>query len=713
MPSSKGMDPAPAPENTMWPVSIDGDEIRRLKLAYPAVEEDEWNSVVTTSAKILGQCPRPNPPSGPPRVGLAIGKIQSGKTLSYTAMIALAFDNGYRLVTILAGTKNPLREQIYTRLKHDLTDGQWNIAPFENPQPGDLGVLQSVLQTGRKALIVVLKNRVRIDDVANLVSAPEVRNYPALIIDDEGDEASLNNQFKKGNESATYSAILRLRKGLKVHAYIPYTATPQANLLISDIDALSPDFGVLVEPGEAYCGGSVFFGPDTDLYIREVPPGEGDFDPADATPEGLRRALAVFAVGGVIRHKRKPNDPHSMLVHNSSLTRDHNAVLNAIVSLLTRWKDTLTNQDADPAKTDLLQFFREAYDDLCRTAKNPPSWPEVSNQLLQELWLIEPMMVNSLPEGRDPISNPFKLPNGLLIGGNILSRGLTIPGLAVTYITRRAKDTSTDTMEQRARFFGYKQSYLDVCRVYLTHQLNEDYSTILNLEDDFWEALERNQRQGLSIREWPRMFKLDMDMGLRPTRASVANYRQFRGSGWDTQTTLVEGVDSASKNIAAVKNFASAHHGVTKRWGTVSHSIVNDCPTEVVISELLAKVNTPGTDWDSAYNKEYLTRLLMKGALPTIQVVYMNNLDPRERTKAGGKIKNLMQGSNRSKSDPDYYPGDEHFHGGQPQLQVHVIKMEGEVVRPVLTTAFALYVPLNNSRFDLGFVVRGEQPANI
>jgi len=103
----------------------------------------------------------------------------------------------------------------------------------------------------------------------------------------------------------------------------------------------------------------------------------------------------------------------------------------------------------------------------------------------------------------------------------------------------------------------------------------------------------------------------------------------------------------------------------------------------------------------------------MKGALPTIQVVYMNNLDPRERTKAGGKIKNLMQGSNRSKSDPDYYPGDEHFHGGQPQLQVHVIKMEGEVVRPVLTTAFALYVPLNNSRFDLGFVVRGEQPANI
>ena len=422
--------------------------------------------------------------------------------------------------------------------------------------------------------------------------------------------------------------------------------------MISDIDALSPDFGVLVEPGQAYCGGSVFFGTDRDKYVRELPVGEGEFDTVDATPLGLQRALAVFAVGGVIRHMRKPNDPHSMLVHNSSLTRDHRALLAAVTSLLTRWKDTLTNQDADPAKISLLQLFRESYDDLCRTVLSPPTWEEVTNQLLRELWLIEPMMVNSLPQGRDPISNPFKLPNGLLVGGNILSRGLTIPGLAVTYITRRAKDTSTDTMEQRARFFGYKQSYLDVCRVFLTHQIDDDYTRILNLEDDFWGALERNQRQGLSIRDWPRMFALDMDMGLRPTRASVASYRQFRGSGWDTQTKLVEGDEAASRNVASVKAFASAHPGVTKTWGTQSHSIVDACSTESVISGLLASVNTPGTDWDNAYNKEYLTRLYMRGVLPTIQVVYMDCLNPRKRTKENGQIKNLMQGSNRAPSDP-------------------------------------------------------------
>ena len=144
------------------------------------------------------------------------------------------------------------------------------------------------------------------------------------------------------------------------------------------------------------------------------------------------------------------------------------------------------------------------------------------------------------------------------------------------------------------------------------------------------------------------MFALDMDMGLRPTRASVASYRQFRGSGWDTQTKLVEGDEAASRNVASVKAFASAHPGVTKTWGTQSHSIVDACSTESVISGLLASVNTPGTDWDNAYNKEYLTRLYMRGVLPTIQVVYMDCLNPRKRTKENGQIKNLMQGSNRA-----------------------------------------------------------------
>ena len=94
--------------------------------------------------------------------------------------------------------------------------------------------------------------------------------------------------------------------------------------------------------------------------------------------------------------------------------------------------------------------------------------------------------------------------------GICLDGGVTIEGLAVTYITRRAQnETNADTMEQRARWFGYKQSYLDLCRIFVSIQLRDDYTELLRHEDDFWEALRRNQRQGLSIRDWPRMLTLN------------------------------------------------------------------------------------------------------------------------------------------------------------------------------------------------------------
>lgn len=710
--NSFGIDPDQPEGAQPWQVFMGGEEIQHLRTNHPEVEDDEWESVVFTAARMLGHCPRPDGASGR-ATGLALGKIQSGKTLSYTALTALAIDNGYHITVVLAGTKNPLREQIYTRLYHDLADTRLRITPFENPPPTDLEVVHSVLHRGGHVLIVVLKNRVRIDAVTSLLSAPEVRGHPTLIIDDEGDEASLNNQFRRGMQSAIYASINRLRDSLANHAYIAYTATPQANLLISDIDSLSPDFGVLVEPGQRYVGGAVFFGENRDLYVRETPAGEAEFDSADPTPQGLRRALAVFLVGGAFRHIANQNEWHSMLIHNSSRTANHHHLADAVSALLTQWKDTLALPDADPAKADLLAIFREAYDDLRLTVQSPPAWEEVSSRLLDELWLVEPMMVNSLPQGRDPIGTPFRLPNNVLVGGNMLSRGLTIPGLAVTYITRRAQETNTDTMEQRARWFGYKRDYLDVCRIFLTHQLRDDYTVMLNLEDDFWEALRRNERQGLSIREWPRMFALDMNIGLRPTRSSVANYRQFRAepSGWDTQSRVIEDEEVAASNVRAARDFFDSHPGQVRHWGTTAHSITEACPTEAVISELLARVNTEGTNWDNAYSKEYLARLLLRGALPTMQVVFMSCGEPRDRDKTDGRIQ-PYQGSNRTPGDPDYYPGDQHFHDSQPQLQVHIIRPTGsEVTHNVETTLFALYIPPNDPRFDLGFVVRGDDHA--
>ncbi len=708
-----GIDPLPTALE-LWGPFIDGDEIRRLRSRYQErVGDDEWDDVVQTAASILGQCPRPSD-SSRKVTGLALGKVQSGKTLSYTSLIALAIDNGYRVTVVLAGTKNPLLEQNYSRLYNDLEATRPNLTPFRNPIPQDADVIRSVLHGGGHALIVVLKNRKRLEDARRVLATSELRGFPTLIIDDEGDEASLNTQFRRARRSPIYNSILALRDVLQVHAYVAYTATPQANLLISGIDGLSPDFGVLVEPGQGYCGGSTFFGLHRDRYVRPVPLAEAEDEQVWGIPHGLRQAIATFLVGGAIRHLRESNAWHSMLIHNSNLRADHERLQTAIRNLIGLWRETLGLSDDDPAKRELVALVRTAYDDLCSTVQDPPRWAEVLRQLLDEIWLVEVWMVNSLPLGRDPIGTPFRLKNNILVGGNMLGRGVTIEGLAVTYITRRARnETNADTMEQRARWFGYKGSYLDVCRIFVTAQLRDDYTELLRHEDDFWEALRRNQRQQLSIREWPRMLSLDTSMGLKPTRSNVASYRRFRGGGWDVQQRLIEDQPTAARNLESVRAFFTLRQEASvKRFGNVEHLVVESCPIEEVISELLAKIEADGTDWDSSYTGEYLARLLLAGILPSLDVLLMAKGQTRHRTKRKGRV-NPIQGRSpgRDPSHPDYYPGDENIHRGRVQLQVHVLRVQGDGLdRPVDTTALGLFVPRDDSRFDLRYVVRDDNP---
>jgi hypothetical protein len=710
-----GMDPVHT-RSRGWVIDVLGEEITNLQNKKSGDISEGWEDIRDTAARILGQCPDPKDQKG--RVtGLALGKIQSGKTLSYTALIALAIDNCYRITVVLAGTKNPLLEQNYTRLCKDLeATARPRLTPFKNPQPlhQDDEVIENVLLGGGHVLIIVLKNRKRIEDARTILARSELNHYPTLIIDDEGDEASLNTQFRSGRRSAIYNSILRLRDSLQTHAYIAYTATPQAPLLISGIDALSPDFGVLIQPGQGYCGGSIFFGPNANRYIREISAEEAAGNPTEGIPIGLRRAIATFLVGGAIRHLRVPIGWHSMLIHNSHLRVDHQRLQNLVRTLINLWKDQLGLSETDPALVDLMVTFRAAYDDLCQTVENPPTWERIKQQLRSEI-LLEVWMVNSLPLGRDPIGTPFRLKNNILVGGNILGRGVTIPGLAITYITRRAQNqTNADTMEQRSRWFGYKQSYLDACRIFLTAQLIGDYTELLRHEDDFWDALSRNQRQGLSIRDWPRMLRLDAGLALQPTRQSVASYRLFSGRGWDIQRKIIIESQTAEQNLQVVRDFFSKHEGQVRAYANTEHTVVQDCSTESVITELLGKLQTNGTDWDNSYTIEYLTRLFLSERLLTIDVLWMAKGEARDRSLAKdannkeipNQIDNPMQGptEGRRPDERDYYLGDRELHNGRPQLQVHFVKPRGS---SVVTTILALYIP-EDGRYNMQYVVRDD-----
>jgi len=207
------------------------------------------------------------------------------------------------------------------------------------------------------------------------------------------------------------------------------------------------------------------------------------------------------------------------------------------------------------------------------------------------------------------------------------------------------------------------------------------------------------------------MFRLDMSSWeLRPTRPNVASFKQFRGQGWDVQRRVVEDPVVGAKNIEIAQSFFQRYPCEVRRYGNVEHLMMPDSDPLVVISELLAPMKTEGTDWEKTYAEEYLARLYLGGQLGAMDVLLMSKGELRERKADQGQI-NPMQGHSphRQPGDSDYYPGDEHIHGGKVQLQVHLIQLRGgDVPVPIRTTALALHIPVD-PRYDLRTVVRGEE----
>lgn len=690
-----------------------GDKYELLSARYEdegrGLEARERDRIFGTAEQILGQCPDPY---GPPasRTGLALGKVQSGKTMSYITLSALAFDSGYRVVIVLAGRTKPLADQNKRRFDEDLLDGRSvpRVATFHNPNARrDEAEIQSVLESGKLVLITLLKNQSRAAEVRDIFSSPELSGYPTLIIDDEGDQASHNMRRSSGGLSAVHAHILQMRDVFPLHAYVAYTATPQANLLIPTIDALSPEFCVLVEPGEGYTGGSIFFGSNSNRYIRVVPDEEAQHDDVTGVPDHLRLAIATFLVAGAILHLRDLSASHSMLIHNSNRRDDHQRLHGSVQSLVTGWKEALLLPDADPGVGAVLDLARRAYEDLRGTVQECPNWEEVSARLRHEVRDLKVWLVNSLPIGTNPSTTPFNLLNNIMIGGNMLDRGVTVPGLAVTYITRRVGNSpQADTVEQRARWFGYKERYLDVCRLFTSEEIAQTYSELLSHEDDLWDSLTRWQRQrGLAVTEWPRLLKLGL--GIRPTRTSIARTSAaFRGGVWNVQTRPTTDPQDASSNVRAVRDFFGRRADARPKQygGNLTHLLVPGCEPEAIVA-LLARISpTEDQDWDSSYVIEYLERLVLSSRLSEMDVLLMSGGQPRDRTKTTLGYINPMQGRTpgRSPSDPASYPGDRNIHEGRVQLQAHIVKVRDGKDRPWSdeTTALALYVP-PDPRYDL------------
>ena len=543
----------------LWAPTV-GEELLGL-LDRSGLDEKSQERIRSQAVAVLGHTLAPAEHGDARRTGLVFGYVQSGKTLSFTSVIALAHDNGIPLVILFSGTKRNLHQQTHRRLEHDLQargrdDSPWLI--FSNPRSSGevLSEIATVLKSGRvgtssnkllqklhlgqkTVVVTVMKNKTRLGNVRKLMDALaqsgiDLTRLPVLVVDDEADQAGLN--ARPGDEddaSATHAAIRSLRAAIPRHSYIEYTATPQAPLLVNLMDVLSPDFVGVLEPGDSYRGGTYFFGGGAPEFSKRVPTEEAQeaFDIGDGPPHTLKQALASYFVASLFMVHRDVKQS-SMLVHPSHTMDMHDRFANWVRALRESWIEMLV--EGGELRSELIKgYLRPAYDDLLTEQKAAPDFDTVVGALPDVLAMTQVRTVNSGGEDDARIDwEAFHF--WILVGGNKLDRGYTVEGLVTTYMPRGAGGQQADTIQQRARFFGYKAAYSDLCRAWLVPTTAEIYERYVDHEESLRTELIQLVANGVDVKQWKR--RIMIDPMLKPCRANVISLPyvrdRVRGDSW-------------------------------------------------------------------------------------------------------------------------------------------------------------------------------------
>ena len=701
------------------------------------VPEASQEDVCDAAASILGRGISPMEGAGQ-ETGLVVGYVQSGKTMSFETATALARDNGFQMVIIVAGSSNPLLDQSTGRLRSDLQLDDMGRARswihLQNPEHDDslIQTLRDVFEDWRDegtpdeykmtVLVTVLKHHRRLGNLTELVQAVGVEGVPVLIIDDEADQASLNTQVAQGEESTTYRRLMALREALPLHSYLQYTATPQAPLLISIVDSLSPNFVEVLVPGDAYVGGRDFFA-DNQALVRTIPPGDvpTNANTLPAPPESLLEALRIFMVGvaaGLMQGGNRGN--RSLLVHPSHRTAQHQEYYNWVREIFEEWKSILGLGDADPDKQELIEELHAAYDDLAETVEaGLPAFDELAPTFRFAFRRTRLLEVNARA-GRTPDVDWGSAYGWILVGGQAMDRGFTIEGLTVTYMPRGIGVGNADTVQQRARFFGYKRGYLGFCRVYLEQGTHRAFERYVEHEEDIRVQLEDIRDSGRSLNDWKRAFVLDN--ALRPCRDSVLEFDYIRGQfsdDWVAPRVVVASNAVLQGNRRTVADFLAAtpfvaDEGHPDRTDTQRHEVAIGLSLRDVMERLLIPMRIT-----SSRDSQRITGLLLqlsraleRGPNELCTVYRMSPATGRERgVDASGEVTNLFQGQAPvmpRERRGEVYPGDIAIREEGPvSVQIHMISLtrEGYVVKenvPVL----AVWVP---SRLAIGWIEQ-EQP---
>jgi hypothetical protein len=579
--------------------------------AQPKWRPEQVDSVAAESLQILAK----STPVGRPEFqcrGLVVGYVQSGKTANFTAVAARAADVGYRLIIVLSGIHDSLRNQTQRRLERELVNigANWITltdakSDFQEPTVADgFGATGTVLVVAKKIVPILERLNRWLGKLA-----VRLADVPVLVIDDEADQASINTKGNRADSSVdddpgaeseppsrTNGLIRDLLRRCPRATYIAYTATPFANVLI-DPDGLDKivgedlfpkDFVVQLPRPDGYTGTEELFGvsarnrdvlrmvDENDvaaLKPRRARKGEpvvahGSLD----LPESLCDALVTFALVGAVRILRgHDGNPHTMLVHVSQFQKDQIRIGAAIEDQIRAW----FNHDA--AEPGVVRAMMQAALNNLGDVDLPAGADFVLDEAVRNLARLRVVVLNSTTgEELEYEEQPGR--QLVAVGGNRLSRGLTLEGLTIAYFLRTT--TMADTLLQMARWYGFRSGYHDLIRIWTTNGIAQWFVELALVEEALRDAISALNKAGRRPDEMALRLRAHSELLL--TSKAKSRMLEFDARSWsgeNPQTILfpLHDAEALDQNVrlasALLADFPPTQqaHG-----GALSHDVPAD-----------------------------------------------------------------------------------------------------------------------------------------
>lgn len=529
------------------------------------------NDIDDSTDKVMNALSNPHCSTEKERMGLVFGYVQSGKTAHYIGLINKAYDAGYKIIIVLSGIHNSLRSQTQARIDEEVLGYETSIQYLQHSEmeKNCIGVgvgrnneitgtmLQSITTRDEngdvtkntigvnvnppfvivtKKVAPVLRNVLRYFEKSPIADIKNGRkfipsDFPALIIDDEADQASVNtketrdkdgNYLEEYNPSTINGLIRKLLMLFECRSYVGYTATPYANIFIDPKTPNNPfgndifpkDFIFRAPRSSMYIGAREFFGlagdetaPVMPLY-RKIEKGSSYLgkgtksdDPVGPIPDDMKKAIKYFVISTALRNCRgQVNKTNTMLIHVIRFVNQQNQLKKKVKEFYEDLENQIRYGDYEIEK-ELKSIWENDY--VLTTQKMKQYFPNYTNDCKDILWddiWKEVVRIATKKEitiysvnGKSKDSLIYKDHEGktfnvIVIGGDKLSRGLTLEGLTISYFTRGSN--TYDTLMQMGRWFGFRPGYIDACRLFTTSKLYGAFSHISMATEDLAEQFE-------------------------------------------------------------------------------------------------------------------------------------------------------------------------------------------------------------------------------